>query len=1238
MISSTAIAQQKATVPVKQWIINNAKKLHLNDRDLSEMIITNSYTTTNQLTYAYLQQYYIGIKVHNAIYSICMNADGTLASNQSSFVNEIEKKATRTTPTVSATEAVIKAAAYLRLNKPVGLKIIPDINNTNKYTVFSPAGIAKQNIIASLVWVSIDNGNTVQLAWNISIDVLHSADFMNVRVDVKTGKIIDANNYTVYENISDKKNHQSKNSGSKQSDKIILSTNNAPNVVADASYYILPFPIEAPSFGSLTTVNDPWLNAGATNPVTVFGWHSDGTTQFNYTRGNNVAAYDDRANTNAPGRYDTSSTASPNFTFGRIPNFSLQPTTTNNMRAACTNLFYANNIIHDITYQYGFDEASGNFQVNNNGRGGTGNDAVKAQAQDGGGSNNANMSTQPDGQAPTMQMYLWSGPSSVTVNSPLSIAGNYASVEGSVSTNNILNAPLTGVAVYYNDDAGGTAHLACGAPANSITGKIAFISRGSCNFVTKIKNAQNAGAIAVVMIDNIAEAPFSMSGADNTITIPAFMISQADGATLVAQIAGGESVTLNPSTPLDGDYDNGIIAHEYMHGISNRLTGGAATTSCLSNAEEGGEGWSDYLALMTTQNWATTTLADSLIKRSMGTYAFNQPITGGGLRTYPYSLSKTFNPHTYAEMNGTAGGSEVHFIGEIWASALWDMTWRIIQQEGTIEPNIYNAAGTGGNVIALNLVMTGLKLQVCSPGFIDARNAILKADTLLYSGRHTCAIWSAFARRGMGLSASQGSSSSTSDQVTAFDLPSATNILQTASVDSTTSGNTITYTVSAGCGCNVPTNLKVVDSLPAGMNFVSSSAGTASGNVVTIPLNFTQAQQTLNFTITAQTTSAGCNITYPINDNRNGSTIGGFTTAGGWAVSTAKSSSPTSSWFASEPTTATNKTLTSSSITLTANSAVLSFQHYFNTETFYDGGVVEISTNAGGSWQDLGSKIMKGNYTGVMDASTTLAGRQAFTGYSGAAFTQTLIDLSSYTGQTVLIRFRFTADVGNASTVEGWYVDDIKLLNGCGVKNPTYIFNATPAILNTGNTITLVKPAAVLPITIKSFAASKVTGQQKVKIYWNVLNEDGIATYIVEHSVDQRSWETIQVNAAVGNNAYNYVDNYPTAGINYYRIKIIDKDGSITYSTIRAIDFNNNVKDIFTVTPNPAHNYADIVFNDDAVNAVVNVFDATGKLMISKKVTGNTRIDTSSLSGGVYYVTTSSKNIYTANKKLIIIK
>ena len=89
---------------------------------------------------------------------------------------------------------------------------------------------------------------------------------------------------------------------------------------------------------------------------------------------------------------------------------------------------------------------------------------------------------------------------------------------------------------------------------------------------------------------------------------------------------------------------------------------------------------------MMTTNWATSALTDGEKPRAVGTYAVGEPITGGGIRRYPYSTNMAIDPLTYASMDGTATGGEVHNIGEIWCSALWDMTWNIIKETGVSTP------------------------------------------------------------------------------------------------------------------------------------------------------------------------------------------------------------------------------------------------------------------------------------------------------------------------------------------------------------------------------------------------------------------------------------------------------------------------------------------------------------------------------------------------------------------------
>jgi hypothetical protein len=99
---------------------------------------------------------------------------------------------------------------------------------------------------------------------------------------------------------------------------------------------------------------------------------------------------------------------------------------------------------------------------------------------------------------------------------------------------------------------------------------------------------------------------------------------------------------------------------------------------------------------------------------------------------------------------------------------LWDLNWALIERYG-FDSDLYT--GTGGNNINMQLVIDGMKLQACSPGFIDGRDAILEADRLANDGANQCLIWEVFANRGLGWSADQGSSNSRSDQEEAFDLP-----------------------------------------------------------------------------------------------------------------------------------------------------------------------------------------------------------------------------------------------------------------------------------------------------------------------------------------------------------------------------------------------------------------------------------------------------------------------------------
>jgi extracellular elastinolytic metalloproteinase len=146
----------------------------------------------------------------------------------------------------------------------------------------------------------------------------------------------------------------------------------------------------------------------------------------------------------------------------------------------------------------------------------------------------------------------------------------------------------------------------------------------------------------------------------------------------------------------DGDLDNAVIAHEYGHGISNRLTGGPAASGCLGNQEQMGEGWSDWFGLMMTIEVGDTETDN----RPIGTYLFGQPIDGAGIRPYPYTTDMAVNPMTYA--SSFSGVSVPHGLGSVWCTMLWDMTWMMVDEYG-FDSDLYD--GTGGNNMAMDLVI-----------------------------------------------------------------------------------------------------------------------------------------------------------------------------------------------------------------------------------------------------------------------------------------------------------------------------------------------------------------------------------------------------------------------------------------------------------------------------------------------------------------------------------------------------
>lgn len=692
--------------------------------DLDEVKVADRYQTKRTgTTHLYLRQQVEGIDVAGAEVSVSIDAQGRVRTVGDRLVRGVRERLTNRAPLLTPSDAVADAARHLGLGPAAAPVVRSAGRGPARNTVLSAPALSRDPIPAHLIYVPDENG-ALRLSWDLVIRTTDGRHWWNLRLDAETGHVLQQHDW-----------------------------------IARETYNAYPLPLMSPDEGGRSLEVDV-----ADAVASPFGWHdTNGAAgaEFTDTRGNNVSAQED---VDADDSGGTRPDGGAGLVFDFPIDLSMQPG--NNIEASVSNLFYWNNLVHDIMYQYGFDEPAGNFQVNNYGNGGLGNDAVQADSQDGSDVDNALFGTPPDGQAPRMEMFRWLlfPTPRLVVSNPAPIAGTYfagmALFGGGTSG---LGGSLV-QALDPADGAGPSTTDACSPLTNAgaVAGKIALIDRGTCFFVDKVGHAQDAGAIGAIIVNNAGDEITNMAGVDPTLTIPAIFLGQSDGATIVAQLGVGVTGTLTSPAARDSALDNGVVVHEYGHGISNRLTGGPSQANCVSLLESAGmgEGWSDWLALVLTAEPGDGA-ADA---RGIAPYLVDEGASGG-IRNFPYSVDFLENPLTYDDVPSL---NQPHGVGEVWASALWQMYWNLVYTHG-YDPDLYT--GTGGNNLALELVTDGLKLQPCNPTMVDGRDAILEADDIANAGANACDIWAAFARRGIGFSADDDGSANSLSVTEAFDVP-----------------------------------------------------------------------------------------------------------------------------------------------------------------------------------------------------------------------------------------------------------------------------------------------------------------------------------------------------------------------------------------------------------------------------------------------------------------------------------
>jgi uncharacterized repeat protein (TIGR01451 family) len=591
---------------------------------LDSAVITREYITAhNGLRTTVWEQQVEGIPVFQAIFIGHETKDGELASIASQFVPNPQAAAERGTPNhaakiqapaISPQKAIVEAAKNVgaALTEQQLASLDPQPVSARKQQRFQGAPVLNGETDAQLTWLPM-SGTELRLCWQIILTSRERGEMFRIIIDAETGEVLVRHGLTEY--------------------------------ISDASYRVFTSDSPSPMSPGLATPGNaqPALvprvlvvtNAMNTN-ASPNGWINDGD---NETKGNNVDAHLDRNKDDQPDLPRPQ--GNPNRVFDFAEDLTQQPTTYGD--AAVVQLFYWNNFMHDKLYELGFTEAAGNFQNTNFSRGGLGNDAVQADAQDGSGTDNANMSTPPDGLPGRMQMYVFSGP--------------------------------------------------------------------------------------------------------------------------------------NPNR--DGDLDADVLLHEYTHGLSNRRVGGGAGLSSLQSRGMG-EGWSDFYALSLLSESAD----DPNATYAAGGYAAYQ--FGGllqnyyyGIRHYPYCTDTNKNPFTFKDIDpgqaiphqgipispvygfSPSEANEVHHQGEVWCVTLWEARAAMITKYGWAV----------GNPLMLRLVTDGMGLSPVNPNFLEARDAIIQADLINNGGANFNELWAAFAKRGMGGSATSPASTTTQGVEEAFDLP-----------------------------------------------------------------------------------------------------------------------------------------------------------------------------------------------------------------------------------------------------------------------------------------------------------------------------------------------------------------------------------------------------------------------------------------------------------------------------------
>jgi autotransporter-associated beta strand protein len=426
-------------LPVKAFLNQYHDLFGFDASSLNGADLDRDYVNThNGVRTSVWQQKFNGLPVYGARLLANVTARGELISIGSHFVPDVANAANATLPNFAALQAQppLSASDALRIALRHLLSAPGEVNAgaaagpEQKQTLRGTSIL--QDAQAQLTWFPPAQ-QQLKLAWDLIFVDKASSELYRILVDVQTSSVIESRCLTDYimskamakrltdanppapPAPSDTTAPVTQPATSDASPSVAPNTQTSTaNAAATCAYRVWTSDSPSPFTPGWSTSNTAQPAVIARTLVTLASLNSTASpdgwvdTTYNETRGNNVDAHTDTNGDNIPDTPRPVGTGSP-LTFDFTVDLAQAPSTYR--PAAVTSLFYWCNFMHDKLYDLGFTEAAGNFQNNNYGRGGQGNDAVQADAQDGSGTNNANFSTPPDGSAGRMQMFLWTSTS-----------------------------------------------------------------------------------------------------------------------------------------------------------------------------------------------------------------------------------------------------------------------------------------------------------------------------------------------------------------------------------------------------------------------------------------------------------------------------------------------------------------------------------------------------------------------------------------------------------------------------------------------------------------------------------------------------------------------------------------------------------------------------------------------------------------------------------------------------------